>query len=278
MNEVDPRPAWGRRRTVGEPAAGRAAALRSPGAPGADSPAPGSRALDAGQLALLAGLLVLLWLLWHTWLVYPLKILVVFFHELSHALAAVATGGSVVGIELVSREGGLCRTLGGNRFLTLSAGYLGSLAWGGLILVAAARSRFDQAITAALGLVLLGAALVWVRPLLSFGFAFALLAGLALLLAGLYLPPRANDLLLRAVGLTSIFYAVFDILDDVLRRPGLAESDAARLAELTGVPTLAWGLLWMAAALAAAVGFLVLAGRGASHRLRDAPLTVSPSG
>ena len=90
-------------------------------------------------LVLMAGVV----LFWNTWAVYPLKILVVFFHELSHGLAAWITGGSIERIELVAQQGGLCVTRGGSTFLTLSAGYLGSLFWGGLILVVAARTRHD---------------------------------------------------------------------------------------------------------------------------------------
>jgi hypothetical protein len=203
-------------------------------------------------LAALAGL----WLLWSTPVVYPLKLLVVFFHELSHGLAAIVTGGRIVGIELVPQEGGLCRTAGGSRFLVLSAGYLGSLVWGGVILLLAAKSRQDRKITLALGLVLLGTAVLWVRPMISFAMAFALLAGAALVGASRLLSPGVNDFLLRLVGLTSLFYAVFDIQDDILRRPHLTESDAAQLAALTGIPTLVWGVIWMGLALGAGGWFL----------------------
>ena len=41
------------------------------------------------------------------------------------------------------REGGYCKTIGGSRFVILSAGYLGSLLWGGLILIGASRTRLD---------------------------------------------------------------------------------------------------------------------------------------
>ena len=34
-----------------------------------------------------------LWFLWDTSIVYPLKIFVVLLHEISHAIASVATGG-----------------------------------------------------------------------------------------------------------------------------------------------------------------------------------------
>ncbi len=227
--------------------------------------------LDGRQLAGLAAIFVVVWLLWDTWWVYPLKMLVVLFHEMSHGLAAIATGGSIAGIELVAREGGLCRTIGGNRFLTLSAGYLGSLVWGGLLLIAAARSRIDQAVTAILGSLLLLVALVWVRPLVSFGFAFSLVAGALLLLAGSKAPERFNDYLLKVIGLTSMLYAVLDIKDDILARPHLLESDAAQLADRTGVPTLVWGVLWMGIAIVAALSLLAVAGRKGGRREVSGP-------
>jgi len=209
----------------------------------------------------LAALAAVIWLLWSTWLLYPLKILVVFFHELSHGIAALLTGGSIVGIEVVAQEGGVCRTVGGSRFLTLSAGYLGSLVFGGVILVLAARTRRDRELAVGLGALLFLTALVWVRPIFSFGFLFALLAGAALAAAGLYLPPDVVDTLLRGIGLTSIFYAVLDIRDDVLARPRVCQSDAVQLAQLTGIPAYAWGVLWITLALAGGLYFLHLAGR-----------------
>ena len=78
-----------------------------------------------------------LWLFWSTPIVYPVKIFVVLLHEISHAAMAVATGGTIQRIELSSLEGGACYCPGGNAFLTASAGYLGSSAWGGLMFTAA---------------------------------------------------------------------------------------------------------------------------------------------
>jgi len=196
----------------------------------------------------LAVVLVGVVLLWQTWLVYPLKILVVFFHELGHALAAVLTGGSIVEIQLDPREGGMAVTRGGFRFLILSAGYLGSLLIGGWILVLAADSRRDKVITAVLGVVLGLVTLLFVRPFFGFGMLFGLSATTALLLAARFLSHEANDFLLTLIGLTSCLYAVIDIKSDVLDRPEL-QSDARMLAELTHLPTLLWGLIWIVLAL-----------------------------
>lgn len=209
-----------------------------------------------GLLALLGAVI----LLWETALLYPLKILVVFFHELSHGLMALLTGGSIVHIELDAMQGGLCVTRGGNRFLTASAGYLGSLLHGGAILLLTQRLRDDRLLTRALAVLLLLVCLVWVRPLLGFGTVFCLLSGAALLWAGLKLSQEANALLLRLIGLSSLLYAPLDIISDTLLRPNL-HSDARSLAQLTFIPGVVWGTLWCALSLVMAWWFLRQAAR-----------------
>ena len=77
-----------------------------------------------------AAYFVALWLLWDTPVVYPLKIFVVLLHEVSHGIAAVAGGGAIQEILITPNQGGACNCHGGVPFLTLSAGYLGSLLWG----------------------------------------------------------------------------------------------------------------------------------------------------
>jgi hypothetical protein len=182
---------------------------------------------------------------WDTLLVYPLKILVVLLHEISHGLAAVATGGVIERIELSANEGGVCVTRGGSRFLILSAGYLGSLAWGALLLVVGARSSLDRPVVGALGLGLLAVTVIYVRTL--FGFAYGVLAGAALVGVAVALPAAASDALLRLVGVVSCLYVVRDIASDLLLRdvPG---SDANALAQLTGIPGVVWGGVWIVAA------------------------------
>jgi hypothetical protein len=200
-------------------------------------------------LAGLAGYLAVLWVVWPTPIAYPFKIFVVFLHELSHAVAAVATGGEVAFITLDPREGGATWVRGGSQFITLSAGYLGSLVWGLLLIsIASFRPRFARAAVQALGVLTLLVTLVYVRNI--FGVLFGLLFGLALYLAGRRLSQDGNVLVLTALGLTSALYALLDIRSDILLQPG-SLSDAALLSRLTGIPALAWGVLWGAAALAA---------------------------
>lgn len=216
-------------------------------------------------LSSLAAYLLTLWLLWPTPIVYPVKIFVVFLHELSHALAAVATGGRVEAISLDWREGGETWVRGGSTFLMLSAGYLGSLLWG-LALLAIARSRPGRARPAiqALALLTVLVTLFFVRG--HFGIVFGFLFGTALFFAGRRLRPDGAVVLLTALGLTSALYAVLDIRSDILERPG-ALSDAAMLAQLTGIPTLFWGGLWATLAVSCCGLLLHRLWRGAG-RLR----------
>lgn len=192
---------------------------------------------------------IALWLLWLTPVVFPLKIFVVLLHEISHALAAIATGGAVERIVLNMDQGGATYVLGGNAFLVLSAGYLGSLLWGLLLIeLAGARTSRARWAVGVLGAFVLLVAVLYVRNL--FGVIFTGLFGAALILAARRLPGRAVARVLLVLGLTSALYALLDIRSDIISRPHV-RSDAAMLSDLTGVPTLFWGLLWIGLAVAA---------------------------
>jgi hypothetical protein len=203
----------------------------------------------------------LIWFLWASPIVYPLKVFVILLHEVSHALAALATGGWVERIELSPALGGACYCPGGNALITLSSGYLGSLAWGALLLEWAQRSRRGtHRITQGLGGVVIVLTLLYVRGL--FGMGFGLLFGGTLWALAPKLSTGANRTFLTFLGLTSSLYAILDIKEDVLDRPHLP-SDAYRLGELTGVPTLAWGMIWIALAVAVSLALFLRAFRNA---------------
>ncbi|MES0881346.1 M50 family metallopeptidase [Roseibium sp. SCP14] len=199
------------------------------------------------QLIVITGLL---FLLWNTPVVIPLKILIVFLHELSHALATLLTGGSVVDLSLSPQQGGHVISRGGNRFIVLSAGYLGSLLLGVVLLVIAVQTKMDRLAVALFGVVTLLITAFYIRDL--FPFVFCSVTGLGLLAAARYLDRRINDLLLRVIGLASMIYVPYDIFDDTIRRSGV-RSDAFMLSEEFGGPTLFWGGLWLVLSLAVIV-------------------------
>lgn len=196
--------------------------------------------------------------LWDTLFVYPLKIFVVFMHEVSHGLAAIVTGGRIVEIQVNPQQGGHALTQGGSRFWTLTAGYLGSLLWGGLILLLAARTHLDKAISVLIGLGMVAISIGFGES--TFTYLFGIGFGVVLLAIGFFLPEAVNDWILRVIGVTSCLYAILDIKSDVLDRAHL-RSDARMLSEVTGLPTEFWGILWILIAIALTLWFLYLAGK-----------------
>lgn len=229
-----------------------------------------ARRLDTKSLLWLLLIFAAVFLLWNTPVVWPLKILVVFFHEFSHALATWLSGGSVEAIRLSADEGGLCLTRGGSQFLILSAGYLGSMLLGALLLVVASRTRRDRLVVASLGAALVIITLVWVPFANPFGFFFGLATGAAMLLAARFLPEAVSDGLLKVAGLTSLAYAPLDIWSDLIARD-LPQSDANALGKLTGIPGVVFGVLWGLLALAGAVWALWLSARRGPSREIPAP-------
>jgi hypothetical protein len=219
----------------------------SPGGPPANST---ERLQDRYNLPLLGGLVAAFAVTWFFWdypFFFPFKMLVVLLHELSHGLAALATGGSIDRIELSTNQGGVCWTLGGWRAVVLMAGYLGSMLWGGLILLVASRTRLDRALAIALGLGLVATAIAWVQGV--FAFWFTLGAGVAFVAMGALLKREITDAVLKYVGLVSCLYAVLDIWDDTISR-NLAESDASQFGQVMGFGgSTFWGVVWIVLAL-----------------------------
>jgi Peptidase M50B-like len=178
---------------------------------------------------------------------YPLRVLTVFFHEASHVLAALVTGGAAESLTLTSDEGGLAHLRGGNAFLIFTAGYIGSLLIGVALFLTALRTHLDRAAVAALGLCTLIIAALYVRD--SFPVLFCTVTGSVMLLMAWLCPRVVNDLLLRVVGLTSMLYVPADVISDTITRSHL-HSDAHMLAEQVGGTTVLWGGLWLLISLA----------------------------
>jgi hypothetical protein len=216
----------------------------------------------AAPLLLAIGVLCL----WNTFLVYPLKIFVVFLHELSHGLAAILTGGSIERIELSFNQGGVCLTRGGSEFVILSAGYLGSMLWGALLLILSARTQWDRLLLKGVAILTLIVTVLYVRSI--FGFLYGLGAGIGLLLIASRLSPKISELFIQAIAITSCLYSVYDILSDLFFR-SVPESDANALARLTGIPSVVWAILWTAIALFVATIAFVISTRGSKSPSLD---------
>ena len=82
---------------------------------------------------------MLLWFIpFAEFLTYPFRIFVTFIHEGGHALAALLTGNSVASLSVAMNASGETYTTQGgliSQIFISSAGYLGSMAFGALLLV-----------------------------------------------------------------------------------------------------------------------------------------------
>lgn len=192
---------------------------------------------------------------WNHAFLAPVKLMVVLLHEISHGLMALATGGTVKAIVITPTETGACRTSGGNDLLIISAGYLGSAFFGGLILHCS-RSRAHRAgIYAFLSLLVFTAAMTVIDDGYSRKFAIGV-AGIGLVLA-MFCPGFLSGFFLRGLGTVSCLYALIDIYNDTLSPAAQdlgVQSDASAFAQLTGLSASTIGLGWL---LASAAYFLV---------------------
>jgi hypothetical protein len=221
---------------------------------------------QARTLLIAAAITFALWFVpYASVLAYPFRLFVTFIHEGGHALAAVLTGNSVQSLSVSFDTSGLTETLaapGGffSRFLISSAGYLGAISFGALLLWLI-RHRFKARVVLA-GSALLVAALTvvfgFVAPLVNFSVQpFTVLAGATitagLLAAAKYLPLRAANFLVGFLAVQCVLNAVFDLKSLAFMSVFSEEmTDAANMQAATGVPAIFWALLW------AAIGFVVV--------------------
>src|SRR3954453_16478237 len=205
--------------------------------------APAGR-IDWRFAALLAGCAGVALLLWSTPLLVPFRLFVTVVHELGHAVATVLTGGQVTGIEISPGGGGLTLVRGGNFFLSVSAGYLGSSLFGAALLLMA-RAPWRRRLLQVLAVGLVVAVLGFFRE--PFGILVALLTAAAFWALAARGPEVVVTLFVALLAVLNGLYAVVDLLY-LLQISGTsaALSDAAILQRRTGIPALVWAFLWTA--------------------------------
>ncbi len=115
-------------------------------------------------------------------LLYPFALFETFVHETMHAAAAVVTGGDVMGMHVNWDTSGLTKTRGGFSPLISTAGYLGALVVGLILLLAGRREERAPLTLMVLGGLTLVATAVFAGygsrliPLLGFGLGASLVS------------------------------------------------------------------------------------------------------
>ncbi|KAL6513020.1 hypothetical protein OROHE_019810 [Orobanche hederae] len=187
---------------------------------------------------------VVILLLWQTFLLTPFKLITVFLHEASHAIACKLTCGKVESIKVHANEGGSTETRGGIYWLILPAGYLGSSFWG-MALILASTHTLTAKIAA--GCLILSLVIVffiaknWTLRGLCIGFIIFIVV---IWVVQETTKVRMLRYIILFIGVMSSLFSVYDIYDDLISR-SVKTSDAERFAEVcpccngTG-----WGIIW----------------------------------
>ena len=207
------------------------------------------------------------WLLpFGQFIAYPFTLFVTLIHEGGHVIMALLTGNKVFSMAIAPDGSGL--TLTGSSgtlssILIANAGYLSATAYGTLVLWFTNRhadSRNILQFSAILvGFLVLSFTLfvkdwfatIWASDLnISLGMKlFTLIAGL-LIAMGLWVAAKIKDqytadFVANFLGLECIFNGLGDIKTVLsLSVFTTSHSDARNLAELTGIPSVAWAVAW----------------------------------
>jgi Peptidase M50B-like len=183
---------------------------------------------------------------------YPFTLFVTFIHEGSHALAALLTGNSVSSLKVSPDTSGLTYTITSGTFsqiIVSSAGYLGAMAYGALLLF-----LIRRAVAARYVLIGSGAFILALTVIFGLSSPFTIIMGVGIA-AGLtaiatYASPRVATFFLSFLAVQSVLNAFLDLktLFASSFSSGV-QSDATNMANATGIPAIFWTLVWIALAV-----------------------------
>jgi len=177
----------------------------------------------------------------------PLNWLETYFHEISHGISALVTGGQIINIQLFATGAGLCTTQGGIGFFITFFGYAGATVWGWLIFkLANSHQRTAQIFSGVMIVLLLTSIVLWARDLLT----MIIIGSLAVMFVFTVKMRKLYylQLLLKFFGLSILLNSLFS---PTYLFDGRDLGDGAALASMTMVPELVWVLLWCVLAIVA---------------------------
>lgn len=199
------------------------------------------------------------------YLVYPIRLFVTFVHEGSHVLAALLTGGTVESLTVAADGSGEVYSVPNGFFsalLTSSAGYLGSTAFGVLLLISIRRA-FSARVVLTISAIFVGAMTIFfglIAPLWNLfpanvtfkSVAFTVLSGViltvGLLAVARYAKPKLAQFVLSFLAVQCVLNALSDLKTVFFASSPFTspmQTDAANMAAATGLPAIAWVVIWI---------------------------------
>lgn len=229
---------------------------------------------QAMTLLVAAAISVILWFIpFAEILTYPFRLFVTFIHEGGHAIAALLTGNSVGSLSVaLNASGETYTTKGGllSQTFVASAGYLGSMAYGALLLVLIRKAIAARVVLIGSAAIIFALTMIYglLTPIFSggalSGIPFTLLAGtlltIGLIVVARFAKPRVATFFVSFLAVQCVLNALLDLKTVFFLSSPFATSaptDAVNMANATGIPALVWSTVWIVVAL----GILALAMR-----------------
>ena len=222
---------------------------------------------QAKLLLIAATISVVLWFIpFAEFLTYPFRIFVTFIHEGGHALAALLTGNSVSSLSVAMDASGETYTSRGgliSEIFISSAGYLGAMAFGALLLILIRKTVAARIVLLGSGLYVFALTMIFglIKPLFLVsglsGIPFTLLAGIfisvALVLIARFASAKVATFFVSFLAVQCVLNALFDLKDVFFFSSPFngmtVHTDAQNMAQITHIPAIFWTVAWIAFAL-----------------------------
>ncbi|MCX7746745.1 MAG: M50 family metallopeptidase [Clostridia bacterium] len=217
-------------------------------------------------------ILIVIMALWNTVIVKPLKVFTVYLHELGHTVMAFVFGYGIKEFKVNYNEGGytVVQAKGWfSEFMIANGGYLGSV-FLALLILYLRKTSFKKYIMGSLAIVFLIISLKY-SSFRSFTPYYSIMFAAVVLALYMIQNEKLNDWVIDIVGISSLAYAFYDtFVDTILLQINLKlhliedwrggpVTDAMKLAEMTYIPAVVWGTLWILVAVLASKAVLLKA-------------------
>ncbi|MBA4318022.1 MAG: hypothetical protein C0412_06445 [Flavobacterium sp.] len=202
---------------------------------------------------IIISIIIIAFFFWHSIFVFPIKLITVIFHEFSHVLAILISGGTVISVEITNDLGGITKSVNTNETVVLCCGYLGSVILGISIYLFSHKQKQSRIFLSFISLIIFLFGLIAVKN--DFGKFSSVAISFVFLAMILIMNPKLFSIILKTIALINISYVINDVIYDTFLQTSFF-SDAVRLEQLTGINDWIWGAGWLLVA-AAAMYFIV---------------------
>ena len=187
----------------------------------------------------------------------PLGLFATWAHEASHAIVGWIDGASISRVDIAANGSGSTGVVTSGvpsdftEVTVGSAGYLGTVIVGSILLAAGRSQRAAKVTLIVIGLCMIASALVWMPSAFAFGVSFGL--GVVLITLAFILPGKWAQFLATGLGALTVFEGLIRIVD-----VGDGTTDAVLTHHFSGVSVGVIRIVWLLIGVVVAIGAIVV--------------------